>query len=102
MNERNKRLQSVIKETQKIRESIDVLAARQGYTFCYGYSDISESDSDTDTENISLDFSRESETLPSLHLDMPSFECLQQVLETTSYNWFEVVQYVEERTKCDL
>ena len=61
----------------------------------------SKSDSETDTETISLDPCGESEVLPSLQLDIPSFDCLQQILETASYNWFEVVQYVEEQTKCD-
>ena len=61
----------------------------------------SESDSETDTDTISLDPCGESEVLPSLQLDIPSFDCLQQVLETASYNWFEVVQHVEEQTKCD-
>ena len=62
---------------------------------------VSKSDSETDTETISLDPCGESEVLPSLQLDIPSFDCLQQILETASYNWFEVVQYVEEQTKCD-
>ena len=52
-------------------------------------------------DSILLDSSSESELLPSIQLDMPSFECLQQVLETASYNWFEVVQYVEEQSRCE-
>ena len=96
MNERNKCSQSVIKETHEIRESIDVLAATEDKAILSDMGIVisdSESDSDTDTENISSDSCNESETLPPLQLEMPSFECLQQVSETTSYNWFEVVLY---------
>ena len=104
MNERSKHLQSVIEETRKVRESIDVLAATEDKAILSAMGIVlsdSESDSETDTDTISLDPCGESEILPSLWLDIPSFDYLQQVLETASYNWFEVVQYVEEQTKCD-
>ena len=90
MNERSKRLQSV-EETRKLRESIDILAATEDKAIRSAIGIVisdSESDSETDTDTISLDPCGESEVLPSLQLDIPSFDCLQQVLETASYNWF--------------
>lgn len=81
MNERSKRLQSVIEETRKIRESIDVLAATEDKAILSAMGIVlsdSKSDSETDTDTISLDPCGKSEILPSLWLDIPSFDCLQQ------------------------
>ena len=106
MNERNKRLQLVIEETQKIRESIDVLAATEDKAILSAMGIvISDSESNTDMENMSLD---ESEIPPSLQ--RPLNVCNKYwkpalttglKLETSSYNWFEVVQYVEEKSGCE-
>ena len=105
MNERNKRLHSVIEETQKIRESIDILAATEDKAMLSAMGiEISDSESDPDTDAESdenFDCSCSESNMPQPIIDTPTYESLEQVLECACYNWFEVVQYVEEQTECD-
>ena len=80
MNEMNKCLLSIIEET----ENPHVLAATEDKAILSAMGAVisdSESDSDTDSVSFATDY----------------FGCLQLVLESTSYNWFEVEQYVEKQ-----
>ena len=105
MNERSQRLQETIEEARNTRESIDLLAATQDKAILSSMGIVvsdSESDSESDTDiGVSEDAKNTEVSAPrdlTSKDTLPTFECVQQVLESASYNWFEVVEHVEEHT----
>ncbi len=99
MDERAARVEECLKTAHSLREAIDRLSHVQdrALLIAMGLRDSESSESDTDTESDS----EEAIHSPPLHTEssarvLPPFQILKEALEQGQYNWFVLVEFVEQ------
>ena len=93
MDTRAEQVEKCIETVQGIREAIDKLSLVQDKALLAAMglkAESSSSESETETK---------SQTASSCNILLPSFETLKEVLQQGQYNWFTVVDFIEQGDK---
>ena len=93
MDTRAEQVEKCIETVQGIREAIDKLSLVQDKALLAAMglkAESSSSESETETN---------SQTASSCNILLPSFETLKEVLQQGQYNWFTVVDFIEQGDK---
>lgn len=114
-------MEECIESSQNVRETIDKLSQIQDKSILIAMGinvDVSETDSDSDSDPEEVDshhpvpfsssdtFCKQDQDDPSIldqnqssAMDLPDFHTLEGVLEHGRYNWFVVVEFLEQETQ---
>lgn len=95
MQQRSKKIYQCIQEAQQIREAVDKLSRLQDKALLrvMGMSDHESSSSESDQDDILSDNDRDSHTSEQHYIH--SFDTLLCVLKDGQYNWFAVIDFLE-------